>query len=67
MKAADRIVEINGTSLVALDFRRAQEVFREALLTDAVRLRVYKDVKDPPAAPASVSVKVCGCSKIFVF
>ena len=59
LKAADRIVEINGTSLVALDFRRAQEVFREALLTDAVRLRVYKEVKDPPKTPAVVTpVKV---------
>ena len=60
LKAADRIVEINGTSLVALDFRRAQEVFREALLTDAVRLRVHKEVRDPPIAPVLASVKVSG-------
>ena len=58
LKTGDRIVEINGTSLVAVDFRRAQEVFRLALGDDAVRLKVYKKTPDQPVAPSVVAAKV---------
>ncbi|KAL8587052.1 hypothetical protein ACOMHN_023442 [Nucella lapillus] len=47
----DRIVEINGADLASATFTRAQDIFRGAMKTDEIRLKVVKVKQKPkPAA-----------------
>ncbi|XP_069156544.1 partitioning defective 3 homolog isoform X16 [Procambarus clarkii] len=44
----DRIIEINGKPLTNITFQKAQEIFKDAMLTPELRLRVLKrpDLRD---------------------
>ncbi|XP_064613950.1 partitioning defective 3 homolog isoform X2 [Liolophura sinensis] len=49
MKVQDRIVEINGTPLINVNFAKAQSIFKKAMQSDEIRLRVLK--RDAPPLP----------------
>ncbi|KAL4222826.1 Partitioning defective 3 [Mactra antiquata] len=53
LKMEDRIIEINGYDLHNITFPKAQEIFRNAMKTDEVRLKVVKhSVARKPPPPA---------------
>ena len=57
LKTDDRIVEINGRSLLDLDFNRAQEVLRDAIKESSESGELeFAVVRAPLAAPASPPV-----------
>ncbi|KAK7111004.1 partitioning defective 3 homolog isoform X2 [Littorina saxatilis] len=63
LSQGDRIVEINGVDLASSTFTRAQDIFRSAMKTDEIRLKVVKVKKKPkPAArqPPAVMPKPRG-------
>ncbi|ESO84545.1 hypothetical protein LOTGIDRAFT_132029, partial [Lottia gigantea] len=51
LKEEDKIVEINGLSLLHETFKRAQGIFREAMKTKELRLRVKKAAPPLPSKP----------------
>ncbi|CAE1293693.1 PARD3 [Acanthosepion pharaonis] len=49
LKTEDRIIEINGSNLMGISFDRAQEIFRKAMKTNEIQLKVLKS--NPPPLP----------------
>ncbi|XP_036362287.1 partitioning defective 3 homolog isoform X6 [Octopus sinensis] len=49
LKPDDRIVEINGVNLMGISFDNAQNIFRDAMRTDEIQLKVLKSI--PPPLP----------------
>lgn len=45
LKAGDRIVEINKTSLIGLDFLKCQEILRDAIMSSNMIETVYSSLK----------------------
>lgn len=55
LEVGDRIEEINEVSLLGVDFSAAQEIFRQALSTPELRLKVVKNFIDKRYIPPPVS------------
>ncbi|CAH1788275.1 unnamed protein product [Owenia fusiformis] len=54
----DKIVEINGKSLIGVDFTSAQEIFKNALQTNKTRLKLLKHTSgSPPKVPPPIKPK----------
>ena len=49
LREDDRIIEINGISLVSMNFKKAQEIFRDSMKSEEIKLRLVK--KKPPSLP----------------
>ncbi|XP_078322047.1 partitioning defective 3 homolog isoform X2 [Crassostrea virginica] len=48
LRENDRIVEINGQTLVGITFSKAQDIFRSAMKNNDIRLRIIKKQAPPP-------------------
>ncbi|GAB1601107.1 partitioning defective 3 homolog isoform X1 [Argonauta hians] len=49
LKADDRIIEINGVNIIGISFENAQNIFRDAMKTEEIQLKVLKS--NPPPLP----------------
>ncbi|XP_062570152.1 partitioning defective 3 homolog isoform X4 [Saccostrea cucullata] len=48
LRENDRIIEINGQTLVGVTFSKAQDIFRSAMRDNDIRLRIIKKQVPPP-------------------
>jgi len=59
LSAMDKIVEINGTSLIGVPFQAAQDLFRQGLSSDLLRLKVVKPANNQLSSEMGVDKSVC--------